>query len=174
MPKSNAITSQELESLHLPKLGRSLRFKPAGRIQPAFGRNSCEAVVEDVTPCALYCEVVDGHAMKFGTAGSLRVRQKSFNERTINNILAFQDGRYRGTNRKITDPSTYDKYKRLAPEVIRNGKTVEIWATALSSKADCQHPLKKYDGRCAACKAVEGALNDRYETIEYGWASRRN
>lgn len=170
----NTITPQELENLHLPEIGRHLRLKPAGRIQLTRARNSCEAVVDDLTPCVLYCEIVDGHAMKFGTAGALRVRQKSLNEGTINNILAFQDGRYRGTNKKITDPSTYDKYKRLAPDVIRSGRTIEIWAAALSSEAECQHPLKQCDARCAACKDVEGTLNDRYKTIAHGWASRRN
>jgi hypothetical protein len=131
-------------------------------------------VLDEVSPCVLYCEIVDGCAMKFGTAGSLVTRQKGFNERTINDILAARDGRYRGTNRKILDPSTYDKYKRMAPEVISNGKCIEIWAVALSSGADCQHPLKKLDARCNACKDCEGDLNDRYETIQYGWASRRN
>ncbi len=115
---ANTITPQELEDLHLPALGRRLSLKRAGWIQPTSAWNSCEVLVDDISPCVLYCEIVDGHAMKFGTTGSLRDRQ-GLNEGTINNILAFQDGRYRGTNRKITDPSTYDKYKRVAPEVIR-------------------------------------------------------
>jgi hypothetical protein len=62
----------------------------------------------------------------------------------------------------------------MAPEVIRSGKRIEIWAVALSSRAECQHPLKKLDARCDACKRCEGALNDHYKTIQYGWASRRN
>ena len=104
-------------------------------------------LVDDITPCVLYCEIVDWRAMKFGTAGSLRDRQ-GLNRGTINNILAFQDGRYRGTNRKITDPSTYDKYKRQAPEVIRSGRRIEIWAASLSSHVECQDPLKKCNAQC--------------------------
>ena len=104
----------------------------------------------------------------------MEVRQKRLNQGTINNILAFQDGRYRGTNRKITDPSTYDKYKRLAPKVIRSGKRIEIWATSLSSPAECQDLLRKFNAQCTACKNVEGSLNDRYKTTENGWAARRN
>jgi hypothetical protein len=169
----NTITPEELEDLHLPELGRRLRLKRAGWIQPTSDRNSCEVLVDDITTCVLYCEIVDGHAMKFGTAGSLRDRQ-GLNRGTINNILAFQDGRYRGTNRKITDPNTYDKYKRQAPEVIRRGRRIEIWATSLSSPAECQDPLKRFNAQCTACKSIEGALNDRYKTREHGWAARRN
>jgi hypothetical protein len=170
----NTITPQELENLHLPELGRHLSLKRAGWIHPASAGNSCEALIDDITTCVLYCEIADGHAMKFGTAGSLEIRQKRLNEGTINNILAFQDGRYRGTNPKITDPSTYDKYKRLAPEVIRSGKRIEIWATSLSSRAECQDRLKRCNARCTACKHVERELNKRYKTIDYGWASRHN
>jgi hypothetical protein len=131
----NTITPQELENLNLPDLGRHLSLKRAGWIQPTSAGNSCEVVIREITTCVLYCEIVDGHAMKFGTAGSLEIRQNSFNRRTINNILAFQDGRYRGTNRKITDPSTYDKYKRLAPEAIRSGKKIEIYCPLASSRS---------------------------------------
>ena len=169
----NRIVPEELEDLHLPELGRHLHLKPAGCIQPTSARTSCEALVNDVTPCVLYCEIVEGRAMKFGTTGSVQGRQK-LNQGTINNILASQDGRYRGTNEKITDASTYDKYKRQAPDVIRSGGRIEIWATALSSPSECQHPLKKFDARCSACKDIERALNDRYKTVELGWASRRN
>lgn len=169
----NTITPQELENLHLPELGRRLSLKRAGWIQPTSARNSCEVLIDDITTCVLYCEIVDGRAMKFGTSGSLRDRQ-GLNRGTINNILACQDGRYRGTNRKISDPSTYDKYKRQAPEVIRSGRRIEIWPTSLSSHAECQDLLRKFNAQCAGCKNVEGALNDHYKTIEYGWAARRN
>ena len=170
----NTITSEQLANLQVPGLDRRLQLKPVGWIQPTGARDACEAVIHEIAPCVLYCEVVDGRAMKFGTAGSLLSRQKNFNRRTINNILAFQDGRYRGTNKKITDPSTYDKYKRGAPEVIRSGKSIEVWAVALSSREECLHPLKSCDARCPSCKEVEGALNDHFETVQHGWASRRN
>lgn len=169
----NTITPQDLGQLDLPELGRRLSLERAGSIEPSDARNSCEVWVDDISRCVLYCEIVDGHAMKFGTAGSLRDRQ-GLNRGTINNILAFQGGLYRGRNRKITDPSTYDKYKRQAPEVIRSGRRIEIWATSLSSHSECQDPLKKFNAQCNACKAVEGALNDRFKTIEFGWAARRN
>lgn len=71
-------------------------------------------------------------------------------------------------------PSTYDKYKRLAPDVIRSGKRIEIWATSLSSRAECRDPLKKCNALCACCKDIERELNRRYKTVEYGWASRHN
>jgi hypothetical protein len=170
---SNRITRQELEDLQVPGLGRRLSLKRAGWIEPSSARDSCEALVDDVTTCVLYCEVVDGHAMKFGTTGSLRGRQR-LNQGTINNILAFQDGRYRGRNRKVSDPRTYDKYKRQAPGVIRSGKRIEIWATSLSTQAECQDPLKRFNAQCAACQNVEGALNDHYRTVEHGWTAKRN
>lgn len=169
----NTITPQELEDLNLPELGRRLRLKRAGWIRPNSALNACEVLVDDITTCVLYCEVVDGRAMKFGTTSSLRGRQ-GLNGGTINNILASQDGRYLGTNRKITDSSTYDKYKSQAPTVIRSGRSIEIWATSLSSRADCQHPLKKFNAQCTACKNVEAALNDHYRTVENGWAAKRN
>lgn len=169
----NTITPQELQDLHLPELGRRLRLERAGWIKPTSARDSCEVLVDDVTTCVLYCEVVDGRAMKFGTTGSLRARQ-GLNGGTINNILAFQDERYAGTNRKITEPSTYDKYKRQAPEIIRSGRKIEIWATSLSSRAECQDPLKKFNAQCPSCKSVEAVLNHRYRTVEHGWAARRN
>lgn len=169
----NKITSQDLESLNLPELGRHLTLRRAGWIQPTSARNACDVSVEDITPCVLYCEIVDGHVMKFGTAGSLRHRQV-LNRGTINNILAFQDGRYSGVNRKITDPRTYDKYKRQAPAIIRSGKSIEIWATSLSSHAECQDPKKRCNAQCTACKGIEGELNERYRTVEHGWATRRN
>ena len=169
----NTITPQELEDLHLPELDWRLSLKRAGWIQPTDARDACEVRVDGISPCVLYCEIVDGHAMKFGTAGSLRDRQ-GLNRGTINNILACQDGRYSGTNRKISDSNTYDKYKRQAPEVIRSGRRIEIWATSLSSHTSCQDPLKKANAQCTACKSVEGTLNDRYKTLEHGWATRRN
>ena len=169
---SNTITPQELRDLHLPELGRRLSLSKAGWIQPTGG-GSCDVTVDDISTCVLYCEIVDGKAMKFGTTGSLRDRQK-LNRGTINNILAFQDGRYRGSNRKITDRNTYDKYKRLAPEVIRSGRKIEIWAVSLSSRADCQDLSKKCNAQCAVCCNIEGELNKRYGTIEHGWATRSN
>ena len=169
----NAISPVELENLQLPELGRSLSLRRVGWIQPNSAKTSCELLVDDISTCVLYCEVVDGHAMKFGTAASLQDRQ-GLNRGTINNILAFQDGRYRGTNRKINDPSTYDKYKRRAPEVIRSGSRIELWAVSLSSRAECKDPLKKFNAQCTGCRSIEAVLNDRYKTVEYGWATRRN
>ena len=110
----NSISPEELQDLHLPQLGRRLNFKRAGSIRPLGAGGVCEAQVDDVTACVLYAEMVEGHVKKFGTTGSLRDRQ-SLNRNTINNILAFQDGRYRGRNKKITDTSTYDKFKQQAP-----------------------------------------------------------
>jgi len=168
----NTITPELLASLHLPELDRRLSLKRAGWIQPTSAGSACEALVDDVAGCVLYCEIVDGHAMKFGTASSLRDRH-ALNRGTINNILAFQDGRYLGTNRKITDPSTYDKYKRQAPQVIRSGRKIEIWAASLSSQVECQNPLK-FNAQHTACRSVEGALNSRFKTIEHGWPARPN
>ena len=168
----NKITPEELRNLSVAQPERRLSLKRAGWIQPT-GPGQCEVVVDDVSTCVLYCEVVDGHAMKFGTAASLRDRQ-TLNRGTINNILAFQDRRYAGTNRKISDPTTYDKYKRQAPEVIRSRRRIEVWATSLSSHAACEDPQKKANAQCASCRSVEGELNDRYKTVEHGWATRRN
>ena len=169
----NTITPQELDDLDLPELGRHLRLKRAGWIRLIGAGGACEALIDDVTTCVLYAEVVDGHVKKFGTARSVRDRQVK-NRDTINNILAFQDGRYRGRNRKITDPSTYDKYKQQAPGLIRDEKEIEIWAISLSSEAACQDTMKRFNGKCVACRRVEAALNERYKTIEYGWATKRN
>jgi hypothetical protein len=169
----NRVSIAELEDLRIDELGRRLRFIRAGHIHLTNAGGACEALLDEVTPCVLYAEIVEGHVKKFGTARSVRERQV-LNRNTINNILAFQDGRYRGTNKKITDPSTYDKYKQQAPGVIGDRKGIEIWATSLSSEAACQDIMKRFNGKCVACRRVEAALNERYKTIEYGWATRLN
>ncbi len=169
----NEITPEELGELQLPELGRRLTFSKAGWIRPVGDTGACEALIDDITTCVLYAEVVDGHVMKFGTTSSVRDRQ-NLNRNTINAILLFQDGRSSSTNRKITDPSTYDKFKRQAPQVIRSGKRIEIWATSLSSYATCQDPMKKCKASCQACQTVEATLNARYRTMEFGWASKLN
>jgi hypothetical protein len=169
----NTISPQELEDMYLPQLGRRLSFKRAGWIRPLDAGGACEALIDDVTTCVLYAEVVGEHVKKFGTTRSLRDRQV-LNRNTINKILEFQDGRSRSRNKKITDPSTYDKFKQQAPGVIRDGKKIEIWATSLSSYAACQDTMKRFNGKCGACQDVEGALNERYKTSEYGWAMRLN
>ena len=109
----NRISSAELEDLKIQELGRALRFTRAGQIRPTAGGSACEQLLDEITPCVLYAEIVEGRVMKFGTTDSLVYRQ-SLNVGTINNILAFQDGRSRSKNRKITDPTTYDKYKQQA------------------------------------------------------------
>ena len=170
---SNRISASELARLKIAELGRDLSFIRAGQILPTAAGSACEPVLDEITPCVLYAEIVEGRVMKFGTTDTLVSRQ-SLNVGTINNILAFQDGRSRSKNKKITDPTTYDKYKQQAPRVIREGKAIEIWATSLSSRASCQDTLKRFNAKCAACKSVEAALNKGYKTIEYGWAAKLN
>jgi hypothetical protein len=169
----NRISTTELGDLKIEELRRELRFVRAGQIRLTAGGGACEGPLDEITPCVLYAEIVEGRVMKFGTTESLVSRQ-TLNVRTINSILAFQDGRSRSRNRKITDPTTYDKYKQQAPKVIREGKAIEIWATSLSVPALCQDALKQFNAKCAACESVERYLNIRYKTIEYGWASRPN
>ena len=169
----NRISASELADLKVAELGRDLSFVCAGHIGPTAGGNACEGLLDEVTPCVLYAEIVEGRVMKFGTTDFLLSRQK-LNVRTINNILAFQDGRSRSKNRKITDPTTYDKYKQQAPRVIREGKAIEILATPLSLRDSCQDVLKRFNAKCAACQSVEAALNKRYKTIDYGWATNLN
>lgn len=169
----NRISSSELGDLKIEELGRDLSFIRAGQIRPTAGGSACEKLLDEITPCVLYAEIVEGRVMKFGTTDSLVSRQ-SLNVRTINNILAFQDGRGLSKNRKITDPTTYDKYKLQAPRVIREGKAIEIWATPLSLRVSCQDALKRFNAKCTACQSVEAALNKRYKTIQYGWATKLN
>ena len=169
----NRISVAELEDMRIDALGRGLKFVRAGQICLTPSGASCAAVLDQVTPCVLYAEIVEGRVMKFGTTDSLVSRQ-SRNVQTINSILAFQDRRSRSVNRKITDPTTYDKYKRQAPVVIRGGKPIEIWATSLAPRGTCQDSLGRSNGRCAACNAVEASLNSRYKTLEHGWATRLN
>lgn len=169
----NRVSIAELEDLRIDELGRRLRFIHAGLIRLTGGSGICEAVLEEVSPCVLYAEIVLGRVMKFGTTDSLVSRQCR-NANTINKILASQDGRSSSRNTKITDSTTYDKYKQQAPRVIRDGNTIEIWATSLSSRAACQDPLKRFNAKCVACQAIEAALNRRYRTIEHGWATRLN
>lgn len=166
----NTISTQELEDLYLPKLDRRLHFKRAGSIRLCASPAACKAQIEDKTVCVLYAEIVEGHVKKFGTATSLRQRQKS-NEKTINAILAFQDGRF-------IDPKPWllglangigDKYKKQAPAVIRAGLQIEVWATSLSSYDACLQP--KRNAQCNACGNVEEELNRTYETIQHGWTT---
>lgn len=169
----NRISTSELENLMIEELDRELSFIYAGQIRPQPGGRACEPQLDEMRSCVLYAEIVEGRVMKFGTTDSL-VNRQSLNVGTINNILAFQDGRSRSKNRKITDPTSYDKYKQQAPKVIREGKAIEIWATSLSLPALCQDALTRFNAQCAACHDVEAALNHRFKTIEYGWATRDN
>lgn len=123
----NRISISELGDLKIEELRRELSFIRAGQIRPTAGGSACKKQLVEITPCVLYAEIVEGRVMKFGTTDSLVSRQ-SLNVGTINNILAFRDNRCRSKNRKITDPTTYDKYKQQAPMVIREGKAIEIWA----------------------------------------------
>jgi hypothetical protein len=110
------------------------RISGTHSIRPLGAGGACEALIDDVTTCVLHAEVVDGHVKNSGTTRSLQDRQLT-NRNTINEILEFQDGRSRSMNKKITDPSTHDRFKQQAPGVIRDGKKIEIWATFLSSRA---------------------------------------
>ena len=156
----NQISVAELEDMRVDDLGRRLKFVRAGQICMTAGGASCAAVLDQITACVLYAEIVEGRVMKFGTTDSLVSRQ-SRNVQTINSILAFQDGRSRSVNRKITDPTTYDKYKRQAPVVIRGGKPIEIWATSLAPRATCQDSSGRSNGQCAACCPVQSARHWR-------------
>jgi hypothetical protein len=169
----NRIQLADLEDMRLDEIGRRVRFVRAGSIRATNDRCACEPAFKDVTPCVLYAEIVEGRVMKFGTTDSLLQRQ-SRNVGTINKILEVQDGRSRSRNRKIIDPTTYDKYKQQAPPVIRAGLSIEIWAVSLSTRAACQDQLGRFNANCPACRAVEAALNRRYRTIECGWATRLN
>ena len=156
----NTISSLELADLKLVRVGA---ICPVGQ--------QCEPQIDQVTTCVLYAQVVDGRVKKFGSAADLYERMKR-NSNTINQILEFQDGRSRSRNKKITDPSTYDKFKQQAPGVIRDGREIEVWATSRCSRDACKDPNKGCDGQCADCIALERSLNARYETILCGWAAR--
>jgi hypothetical protein len=161
----NTISEQELKDLGLVY---------AGAIQPYASGGACHPQIKDIQWCVIYAEVVGGQVMKFGSTKSLQVRMGR-NINTINQILEFQDGRSLSTNKKITEPAGYDKYKKLAPQVIRLGHKIEVWATSRSSPAACkdlnEDIKKRGEGKYAECIALKKTLNDRYKTMQCGWAT---
>lgn len=71
----NRISTTELEDLKIEELRRELRFIRAGQIRLTAGGGACEGPLDEVTPCVLYAEIVEGRVMKFGTTDSLVSRQ---------------------------------------------------------------------------------------------------
>ena len=80
------------------------------------------------------------------------------NASTIRKIIELQDGRC--TRDAKWHHEKWDKFKQQAPAVIRAGQAIEVWVTRRGSITECQ--------------VLEGTLNDRYETILYGWAMKRS
>jgi hypothetical protein len=162
----NTMSKKELEDLH---------FVHAGEIRQA-GRG-CDVQVQDLKGCVLYVWRVDGRVQKFGSTYSLKVRMTD-NKRTINDLLDFQDGRPPRTSapthvrwlERFARGAT-DKFQQQAPGLIRAGKVIEVWATSRFSPT-CPDPGRK--GQCPTCVDLESLLNRRYQTIQYGWASREH
>lgn len=105
----------------------------------------------------MYAHVVGEVVKKFGTTSpSLRSRVAQ-NASTINEVIALLEGRATRVARWHRRP--FDAFKRLAPEAIRVGQTIEVWAM---QSADIEY------------KALERRLNAKYETRVHGWAIRLN
>jgi hypothetical protein len=131
-----------------------LGFRKAGAIRPLGGGRSCMCDVEDAKGFLVYAHVVGEKVMKCGiTTPSLRSRV-SQNTGTINQMIALTEGTARPAawhERKL------DRFKELAPAVIRAGQEIEIWV--LESSEDLY-------------RTVEQELNARFETMDKGWTSR--
>jgi hypothetical protein len=168
----NTISHHDLEDARLPDSTTSLKFARAGWIRPSPSCNACQSNVDDVFGCVLYAQIIEGRAMKFGTTSRFRERMREY-AGTATKILQFQDGLI--SSAPWLENLAYgkgDKFKLLAPGLFRAGKRVEVWATTLSSPKACHNVTGRKNSRCSMCKAAERSLNDRYHTIQYGWADR--
>lgn len=171
----NTISQRDLEDLRVSDSGNSLTLARAGWIRPSVSRDSCHATVDDVFGCVLYVQIVDGRAMKFGTTAELKTRMRGY-AKTASTILQYQSGKIENPEPWLTqlEDGKGDPYKKLAPDVLRAGKSIEIWAVSLSTPRDCQNDNGQKRSRCASCRSLEGACNDRYQTAQVGWAARRS
>lgn len=132
----------------------ALGFHRAGAIRAVDGGRTCVCDVEDARGFLVYAHVVGPTVMKFGiTTPSLRSRV-SQNAGTINQVLALAAGT---ATPAAWHSRPFDRFKQLAPEVIRSGREIEIWVLD-SSESDY--------------KAVERDLNAKFDTMDKGWTSR--
>jgi hypothetical protein len=130
------------------------RFRQAGAIRPNTVGGCDYSITPDVIGCVVYAHVVGEIVKKFGTTcPSLRGRV-SQNASTINQMIALQEGRARDA---AWHHRPFDAFKRLAPEVIKAGQTIEVWA---------------FESTDAEYKTTERQLNAQYNTIANGWATR--
>jgi hypothetical protein len=127
----------------------------AGVLRPAASGGCEYAVKPDVTGFIVYAHVVGEVVKKFGTTTpSLRSRVAQ-NASTINQMIVLLEGRAPRDARWHHRP--FDAFKRLAPEAIKAGQTIEVWA------------IQSTEGEY---KALERHLNAKYSTIANGWAIR--
>ena len=131
-----------------------LGFERAGMLSPLEGGTACKAIMErEITGCVVYAHVVGNEIKKFGiTKAPLRQRVGQ-NASTITQVIALWENRASSDARWHHRP--FDSFKLKAPEVIRAGQTIEVWALQSSEEA---------------YRLLERELNARFDTMRNGWA----
>lgn len=167
----NTISPAQLENLQLSDRSKSFTLTRAGWIRSISSGAACSSNVDDVFGCVLYAQIVDWKVMKFGTSSSFKTRMGD-NADTINAILRHQDGRDPNPKPWLLDLASGkgDEFKKQAPEVIRSGQSIQVWAVTLFTPRTCQNVTGRKNSRCPACRAVETDFNRQFCTIEHGWA----
>ncbi len=124
-----------------------LGFRRVGCIRPDPDRSCCRAEIDaDATGFVVYAHVVGSEIKKFGITTPRLSARVGQNVSTINAVIALQDGR------AVRDAGwhhrPFDSFKRLAPEVIRAGLEIELWAQVCESLGSMMQK--------------EAELNDKY------------
>ena len=132
----------------------TLGFERAGAMLPVDGGKACKATVErEVIGFVVYAHVVGNEIKKFGTTKAPLRNRVGQNASTITQVIALWEGRATRNARWHHRP--LDSFKRKAPEVIRAGQTIEVWALQSSEK--------EY-------RSLERELNAKFDTMRDGWA----
>ena len=133
---------------------KKLGFERVGAMLPLDGGRACRAVMDlAVTGFVVYAHVVDNEIKKFGTTKAPLRSRVGQNASTITQVIALSEGRAMRDARWHHRP--FDAFKRLAPEVIKANRGIEVWALASNEAND---------------KSLERELNAKFDTMRDGWA----
>ena len=171
----NRISTSELGDLKIEELRRELSFIRAGQIRLTAGGGACEGPLDEIAPCVLYAEIVEGRVMKvwhdglFGlSAIAERQERSTTSSRFRTGAVAARTGRSR-TQRPTTNTSSRHLRSSEKERRSRSGRRPFRCPLIVSRRVEavqCQV-------RCLPVGRSPTSTGN-YKTIEYGWATRLN
>jgi len=133
---------------------KKLGFKHVGAMLPVDGGRACQVVMDrDVIGFVVYAHVVDNQIKKFGTTKAPLRSRVGQNASTISQVIALLEGRVMRDAR--WHHRQFDAFKRLAPDVIKANRRIDVWALVSNE---------------AQYKSLERKLNAKFDTMRNGWA----